>query len=169
MRIPLKLCNSLLCLSVDIPLALLWNSQGILQAPTHLWGKSPFKNSSMSSKKLLHLSALQKAINFVIVAPHIPRRVEKYGHKNFLHCSQCVTNFHYGFRAININKRKRERKWRKKSNFPQRFLPPREGKVTSKTSTGRSPCRHHYNRELMWLLWLDFFNTFTAWGKQNIF
>lgn len=81
--------------------------------------KENFSSCTSKSNKFLPLAVVVHF--FLLLSQNLKRRVGKYSHKSFLHCSLCVTNFHYGFRAININKRKKARKWRKKSNFPSSF------------------------------------------------
>lgn len=79
--------------------------------------------------------------------------------KNF-HCSECVTNFHYGFRAININKgrileKKSKVRKRKRENPIFYFVGLREQLQTvinCNRSNGDAQSILHY-RKLMILLW----------------
>lgn len=76
--------------------------------------------------------------------------------KIFFHCSQCVTNFHYGFRAININKRisKKLGKEIRKSNFCSSQACGNDFKtaINCNRSNGGAQSTLHYLK-LMRLLW----------------
>lgn len=88
--------------------------------------------SSCTSKSNKFLSRSSSYTFFLLLSQNL-KRVGKYSHKSFLHCSLCVTNFHYGFRAININKRKkRENEERNPIFLSGSFLS--SSSSTSKTS-----------------------------------